>query len=356
MHSTFKRKSDAILNFLHINYRPFNGLMPNTLLRADSALRTLSMRKGELFTLVGNEVPDYFYVIQGRVQINKNEQYTTIDAIDDLGSLHFFPAQFKTMEVEALSDCTLVQADSELLSELLNWNEMALKSGLFDTKETEACLDSMRKSKAFRKLPVEAMDEVFHRLERVEVRKDQDVITQGDKGEAFYLIVSGRVEVWRQDIYDDEQKLVATLSNGDAFGEESLLLRGTCNATVRMLEDGVLFRLNEHDFHELVATPLLNHVSPCVANSMLQNGYRLLDVRYEEEYDDSHVPGAILIPLPELRSRFDEIDPTQKYLLICAGGKRATVGALLLRQQHVKEVHIIEGGMHDWPYEAISNY
>ncbi|MBF0256291.1 MAG: cyclic nucleotide-binding domain-containing protein [Gammaproteobacteria bacterium] len=356
MNKTFKRKSDSVLNFLHINYRPFSGLMARTLLRADSALRVIRMRKGEIFNLVGNDMPDYFYVIQGKVRITKGEQFASIDAIDDLGSLHFFPPNRRPMEVEALSDSTVVQADSELMAELINWNEMALQSGLFDSTETEACLDSIRKTKAFCKLPVEVMDEVFQRLERIEIARGMDVIKQGDRGEAFYLIISGTAEVWRQDIYDDAQKLVATLGTGDAFGEESLLVKGTCNATVRMVSDGVLFRLNETDFHQLVAMPLLNHVSASVAHSMLQNGYRLLDVRYEEEYDDCHIPGASLIPLPELRGRIKEIDPAQKYLVICAGGKRASVGALLLRQHHVKDVHIIEGGMHDWNFETASSY
>ncbi len=356
MNKTFKRKSDSVLNFLHINYRPFNGLMAKTLLRADSALRVMKMRKGEIFHMSGGETPDYFYVIQGKVRISKGEQFATIDAIEDLGSLHFFPPQRRLMEVEALNDSTVVQADSELMAELLNWNEVALQSGLFDTKEAEACLDSIRKTRAFCKLPVEAMDEVFQRLERIEVARDMEVVRQGDKGEAFYLIISGNAEVWRQDIYDDEQKLVATLGNGDGFGEESLLVRGTCNATVRMVDDGVLFRLNEQDFHELVAMPLLSHVTISVAHSMLKDGYQLLDVRYEEEYDECYIPGALLIPLPELRARINEIDPAKKYLVICAGGKRASVGALLLRQHHVKDVHIVEGGMHDWNFETASHY
>ncbi len=40
----------------------------------------------------------------------------------------------------------------------------------------------------------------------------------------------------------------------------------------------------------------------------------LLDVRQPEEYEKGHIPGAILIPLPELEKRLGEIDPEKPVL------------------------------------------
>ncbi|MCP4664978.1 MAG: rhodanese-like domain-containing protein [Deltaproteobacteria bacterium] len=37
--------------------------------------------------------------------------------------------------------------------------------------------------------------------------------------------------------------------------------------------------------------------------------YTLLDVRQPGEYDEDRIPGAKLIPLPELTDRLDELDP-----------------------------------------------
>jgi len=37
--------------------------------------------------------------------------------------------------------------------------------------------------------------------------------------------------------------------------------------------------------------------------------YSLLDVRQPSEYEKSHIPGAVLIPLPELLNRHGELDP-----------------------------------------------
>ena len=41
----------------------------------------------------------------------------------------------------------------------------------------------------------------------------------------------------------------------------------------------------------------------------------ILDVRQPSEYQESHLPGATLIPLPELSDRIDEIDPEKPTLV-----------------------------------------
>jgi rhodanese-related sulfurtransferase len=41
------------------------------------------------------------------------------------------------------------------------------------------------------------------------------------------------------------------------------------------------------------------------------DSFTLLDVRQPEEYASGHIPGAKLIPLPELNERLSEIDPTK---------------------------------------------
>ena len=39
--------------------------------------------------------------------------------------------------------------------------------------------------------------------------------------------------------------------------------------------------------------------------------YTLLDVRQPAEYESEHIPGATLIPMPDLGDRIDEIDPNK---------------------------------------------
>lgn len=86
--------------------------------------------------------------------------------------------------------------------------------------------------------------------------------------------------------------------SGNGFGDESLLMHGTSNTNVRMVSDGALFCHDAQDFHELVALLCTSATSPRRCPQHAEGCYEL----YEEAYDDSYIPGAKLIPLPELRS------------------------------------------------------
>ncbi|MEE9448019.1 MAG: rhodanese-like domain-containing protein [Arenicellales bacterium] len=87
----------------------------------------------------------------------------------------------------------------------------------------------------------------------------------------------------------------------------------------------------------------------------MEDDYRILDVRYEEEYEEEHIPDTTLIPLPELRARLHELDKHQKYIAVCLSGKRSAVAAILLKQ-HDFEVLALREGLRDWPGEMVSAY
>ena len=120
-----------------------------------------------------------------------------------------------------------------------------------------------------------------------------------------------------------------------------------------MKEDSTLSVLDKKDFDELISNPLIKKVNQKIAKTMFETDYIPIDVRYAEEYDDSHIPGAILIPLFELRNRMSELDKTKKYISYCHGGSRSAVATLVLTQNQY-DVMSLEGGMRDWEYEVES--
>ena len=61
---------------------------------------------------------------------------------------------------------------------------------------------------------------------------------------------------------------LATLSVGDSFGEEALISDSKRNATVTMLTEGHLMRLNKEDFNSLLNEPLLDWVDYDRAHSL----------------------------------------------------------------------------------------
>jgi sulfur-carrier protein adenylyltransferase/sulfurtransferase len=73
--------------------------------------------------------------------------------------------------------------------------------------------------------------------------------------------------------------------------------------------------------------------------------YTLLDVRQPGEYEDSHLPGGKLLPLPGLSDTYQELDPEKPTLVYCAVGGRSRVAAQMLSGWGFKEVYNLAGGI-----------
>ena len=84
-----------------------------------------------------------------------------------------------------------------------------------------------------------------------------------------------------------------------------------------------------------------------------EGGYIILDVRTQEEYDQGHIPGAIVISHEEIEEKAEDVltDKDQLILVYCRSGRRSKIAAealLELGYTNIKEF----GGIIDWPYEV----
>ena len=84
-----------------------------------------------------------------------------------------------------------------------------------------------------------------------------------------------------------------------------------------------------------------------------QTGYVILDVRPQSEYDEGHIPGAIVIPHDQVKEKAEDIllDKDQLILVYCRSGRRSKLAAedlVDLGYTNIKEF----GGILDWPYEV----
>ena len=84
-----------------------------------------------------------------------------------------------------------------------------------------------------------------------------------------------------------------------------------------------------------------------------EEGYIILDVRTREEYDQGHIPGAIVIPHEEIAEKAEDVltDKDQLILVYCRSGRRSKIAAEALVElgyTNIKE----SGGIIDWPYEV----
>ena len=84
-----------------------------------------------------------------------------------------------------------------------------------------------------------------------------------------------------------------------------------------------------------------------------EEGYIILDVRTQEEYDQGHIPGAIVISHDEIVEKAEEVltDKNQLILVYCRSGRRSKLAAealVDLGYTNIKEFC----GIIDWPYEV----
>lgn len=79
-----------------------------------------------------------------------------------------------------------------------------------------------------------------------------------------------------------------------------------------------------------------------------EGSYTLLDVRQPMEYEDAHLPGARLIPLPKLFDSIGDLDRDKAVVVYCAVGGRSRMAAQLLVNQGFKDVYNILGGIQAW--------
>ena len=84
-----------------------------------------------------------------------------------------------------------------------------------------------------------------------------------------------------------------------------------------------------------------------------EEGYIILDVREQDEYDAGHIPGAILIPYTQIEEKAAAMLPDQDQLILvyCRSGRRSKIAAEALVElgyTNIKEF----GGIIDWPYEV----
>ena len=97
------------------------------------------------------------------------------------------------------------------------------------------------------------------------------------------------------------------------------------------------------------------NITPQEAKEIMdtQEGYILLDVRTQEEFDEKHIPGAIVIPVEEVAQRAEAELPNKDQLILvyCRSGRRSKTAAQTLVDLGYTNIREF-GGILDWPYET----
>ena len=258
-----------------------------------------------------------------------------------------------TARTRAITDVELVVVEDEGLDILMTFDQMAAGGSDADSAMGQAVRSDARlaagafslanlRHGVFSQLPPSRIAELLHRFERVSARKGEVLVREGDEGDYYYVIESGRCHVER--VVGGVTVAVADLASGEGFGEEALASDSRRNATVVMATDGELLRLGKGDFNALLREPLLQRVSLAEGRERVARGAQWIDVRYPSEYRLDRLQGAVNVPLNEIRNSFAALDPARELVVYCQSGRRSSAAAFLLAQRGFR-VSVLEGGL-----------
>jgi rhodanese-related sulfurtransferase len=104
----------------------------------------------------------------------------------------------------------------------------------------------------------------------------------------------------------------------------------------------------EADFREML-DGLYRGTVPLLKQEEVDESYILLDTREREEYDISHLPGALWVGYDKLQQEvIDSLPKDRPILLYCSVGYRSERTGEKLQKQGFQEVYNLYGGIFDW--------
>ncbi len=91
-------------------------------------------------------------------------------------------------------------------------------------------------------------------------------------------------------------------------------------------------------------------ISPETVRERLDSGEQvfLLDVRTQSEFDAGHIPGAVLIPVQQLKSRMAEVPGDRPIIVYCLTASRSAEAAAMLSAAGYKDVFDMAQGIQAW--------
>ena len=329
-------------------FSPLDGLKNENLraLARKTSLRELG--QGRLLFKEGDTDKRTFYLVSGVVELLAGGRIVgTVSARTPDAKHPLAPVLPRRCVARVASDrIEYLSIDSDLLDVLLTWDQ----TGTYEVGElrTDGAGDDwmtvLLQSRAFHRIPPANLQAVFIRMQRVEFAAGETIIRQGEEGDFFYAIVSGRCIVTRETPLNRDGIKLAELGMGETFGEEALISGANRNATVSMLTDGVLMRLGKDDFNALLNEPLLRWVEYGAAQSIVAGGGRWLDVRLPSEFEHCHFDAALNVPLYFVRLKLKTLDPALPYVVCCDNGRRSSAAAYLLSERGF-DVTVLKGGI-----------
>ncbi len=292
----------------------------------------------------------HVYLLDGTVEIfSSSGERFSVEAGSELAHNPLAHHQPRRHSARSTSNVTVLEVESKTLDMMLTWDQVA--NYVVEEINEQAQLEPgdwmgrMLTSPVFRQIPPVHLQQLFQDLKPVRFGRGDVVVAQGEPGDFFYVLASGRAVVTRVTRASPKGAILAELGPGDFFGEDALFSSQPRNATVRMTEDGTLMRLSKDDFITLLREPVIDWISyPEAAQLVKRRRAVWLDVRQPAEFKRNHLEGAFNLPFNFVRAKAGALKPQLRYICYCDTGGRSSAAAFLLKR-HGLDARVLKGGV-----------
>ncbi len=332
------------------SFAPMDGMKRENLTALAKKVSVKTLTPGRVLMTQGDSDKRTVWLVSGQLEATQGDRkIATIRGGTPEARNPLYPNLPRRVTLRSVDEVSYLSIESDLLDVMITWDQ----TGSYEVEELQAQLQragsddwmtTLLQTNAFHRIPPANIQAIFQRLQRTPCKKGEVVIKQGDEGDFFYIIVQGKCTVTRETPLSREGIKLAELGVGDSFGEESLIAEAKRNATVTMLTDGILMRLNKQDFRELMNEPLLQWVTSEQATQVIARGGRWLDVRLPSEHQNLGIEGALNVPLYLIRLKLSTLDRNTPYIVYCDTGRRSSAAAYILVERGF-DVYVLRGGL-----------
>lgn len=332
-------------------YKPFSELSDKYRKQVVFASDIIEFVKGD--TVLKGQIDRhcYYYLLKGKLGFKTGMLSKKTISSDDKDSLFDIGRLLPdNIDITAADTGHMLAVKADMMDAALAWTQASEAASETkapakaetamvaeeDSDEEDDWMSALLANPLFFNLPPANISRVLSLFEKVEVKKGEEIIRQGDEGNYFYALIKGKAQVVTDNQHD---KPDAILASGSYFGEDALVSGAPRSASVIMSADGEVGRLDRESFQSLLQDPVVKYVSQEeVGKSLMKRGVRcvLIDVRSREEFAHAPSPNSRNIPCRELRAAIADLDKESSYFISPEGGKRSELAAHLMSQANLK--------------------
>jgi len=222
---------------------------------------------GDMILQKRHEGESLFVILDGHASIVTQERghqarlLTTLEPQEFFGEIALLMDQPSGATVMAATECSIIEIPKPVLAALIK-RHPSIAEILRETSRRRLIDTKLAHVSLFAHLSTTERQQIADFLSLTEFKQGAIILAEGDVGDYMYIIRSGTVEVYTRLMSDqdgaksvdgdEEQLLLATLHDGDFFGEQALLTNERRNATVIAVTDVQLLRFSKPDLEAIL--------------------------------------------------------------------------------------------------------